>query len=87
MTHDVRFETAADRDIKKLSAEVVIKVDEAIAMLADTPRPQGSIKLKQFGDSVYRVRVGDYRILYFIDDENRLIKVLRIRRRPKAYKK
>ena len=86
MSYEVIFETAADRDIKKLPAEIVKRVDEAVALLSDTPRPVGSLKLKQFGDSVYRIRVGDYRVLYHVDDEQKQIKVIRIRIRPKAYK-
>lgn len=53
--------------------------------LQQNPRPSGVVKLK--GDhQLYRVRIGDYRIVYIIDDNDKLIKITRIRHRQDVYK-
>ena len=56
----------------------------AVDSLAEDPRPQGAIKLA--GRNDYRVRVGDYRIVYAVDDEERLVVVARIAHRREVYR-
>ena len=53
-------------------------VDEKLLSLAENPRPVGCRKLV---DYIYRVRAGAYRIVYFVDDKNRLVEVGKIERR------
>jgi mRNA interferase RelE/StbE len=52
--------------------------------LASNPRPPGCKKLKG-GDKEWRIRVGDYRVVYTIDDANSLVEVTRIRHRSEVY--
>ncbi len=54
--------------------------------LEQTPRPHGCTKLEGSEDE-YRVRAGDYRILYVIDDKAKLVTVARVRHRRDAYRK
>jgi mRNA interferase RelE/StbE len=61
------------------------RVAAALRILADNPRPAGCRKLTG-SDRDWRVRVGDYRIVYEIDDENREVRVMRIRHRREAYR-
>lgn len=54
--------------------------------LADEPRPDGVIKLKG-SDNEYRIRVGDYRVRYEIDDESQLVQLLQCKHRKDVYRK
>jgi mRNA interferase RelE/StbE len=60
-------------------------VGESIDQLQQDPRPSGVVKL-QGEDQLYRVRVGDYLIVYTIDDHDKIIKITRIRHRQDVYK-
>ncbi len=71
--------------MQRLSDDVHDRVAEAISQLATTPRPQGSKKLKGTANS-WRVRVGDYRVLYDIADAVRIVRVYRVRHRKDVYK-
>jgi mRNA interferase RelE/StbE len=71
--------------MEKLPEQVFDRVDTAIQALADEPRPPASGKLS--GRDEYRVRVGDYRIVYAVDDEQMLVEVLRVAHRREVYRK
>lgn len=59
---------------------------EKIQNLADEPRPDGVVKLKG-SDNEYRIRVGDYRVRYEIDDGSQLVQLLQCKHRKDIYKK
>lgn len=86
MSYQIDIAPAAQRDSKRLPPDVVRKVDAAILGLEQHPRPHGYTKLEGSEDE-YRVRVGDYRILYVIDDKTRLVTIARVRHRRDAYRK
>jgi mRNA interferase RelE/StbE len=74
----------AHRQITRLPAQTQERVDKAIARLADNPRLPGVKKLT--AREGYRVRVGDYRILYKIDDDARLVIIYRVMARGDIYR-
>ena len=78
------MERAAERDIKKLSPREFRKVIAAIRALAKNPRPHGCRKISS-SQHDWRIRVGVFRVLYEIDDKAKTVRVMRVRRRPKAY--
>ncbi|MBI4323396.1 MAG: type II toxin-antitoxin system RelE/ParE family toxin [Candidatus Omnitrophica bacterium] len=86
MSYQVEITPAAARDFKRLSPEAIRKVDAAIVELEQNPRPHGYTKLEGSEDE-YRVRVGDYRILYVIDDKAKLVTIAHVRHRRDAYRK
>ena len=86
MSYQVDIAPAAQRDFKRLPPETIRKVDTAILELEQTPRPPGCTKLEGSEDE-YRVRVGDYRILYVINDKAKLVTIARVRHRRDAYRK
>jgi mRNA interferase RelE/StbE len=63
------------------------RIDAKLRALAENSRPRGACKLEGRDGEGWRVRVDDYRILYTIDDEQRIVSVYRIRPRPKAYRR
>ena len=72
------------RELDRLQEIDYERVVVKLRALATAPRPQGCEKLY---DAIYRVRVGDFRIIYLIDEENKRIEVGGIRRRTeRAYK-
>ena len=81
----VLLERAAEKDLARLSFEIHDRVIAAIRALATNPRPLGSRKL---AGSKYdwRIRVGDYRVIYEIADEIRVVRVNRVRHRREVYR-
>ena len=75
---------AALREARRLPPNVKEWVDAAMARLADNPRPSGVRKLR--GMDGYRIRVGDYRVLYVIDDNEQRVLVWRVMTRGDVYR-
>ena len=86
MPYHVDIAPAAQRDVRRLPPEVVRKVDASMLDLEQDPRPHGCTKLEDSEDE-YRVRSGDYRILYVIDDKAKLVTIAHVRHRRDAYRK
>ncbi len=80
----------ADRKVEKalddLPGPLFDRVKEAILSLEETPRRKGAKKLKGKLKGVWRIRAGDYRILYDIDDEGNIVVILDILHRRRAYR-
>jgi mRNA interferase RelE/StbE len=83
--YEVYLEAAAERDLRKLSKEIFHRIIPRIQALAENPRPQGCRKLAG-SDSDWRIRIGDYRVIYEIDDVGKAVRVFRIRHRREAYR-
>lgn len=77
MKYELFVNQKAEKAISKIDKNYALKIRESIRKLADNPRPNGTIKLKG-KDNTYRIRVGDYRIIYEIYDSKILILVLDI---------
>ena len=82
-THRAELRPAAARALKKLDAEARPRVQGAIALLAQDPRPPASRPLR--GRPGYRVRVGEYRIIYTVADEVLLVVVVTLGHRRDVY--
>jgi len=63
---------------------LIARIAPRLEKLASNPHPPGCKKLKG-GDKEWRIRVGDYRVVYTIDDANSLVEVTRIRHRSEVY--
>jgi mRNA interferase RelE/StbE len=75
---------AAIKGLRQLHPADRPRIEGAIALLAADPRPPGAVKLK--GRDAWRVRVGQYRIIYTIDDGRLLIVVVRAEKRATVYR-
>lgn len=84
MKYTLLVERYAKKQILKLDKKVIPTIKKAISELADNPRPQGYIKLK--GEDAYRVRVGNYRIIYEIDNGKLIVIVVTVGHRKNVYK-
>lgn len=74
---------SATKEFEALTPHVIERVRRKIRSLTINPRPSGCKKLE--GQNRWRIRVGDWRILYEIDDRQRVVDVGAIRHRSKAY--
>lgn len=81
----VLLERGAERNLARLSSEIHDRVIAAIRALANNPRPPGCRKLVGSKND-WRIRVGDYRVIYEIADEIRVVHVNRVRHRREVYR-
>ncbi len=82
-TYRIELRPAAVRALRKLDPQVRRRVQGAIALLAQDPRPPGARALQ--GRPGLRVRVGDYRIIYTVEDDVLLVVVVRLGHRRDVY--
>jgi mRNA interferase RelE/StbE len=75
----------AAKDLDQLQGETWQRVRDALMALRDDPRPHGYTRLR--GEVGYRIRIGDWRATYDIDDQNRVVTILRVRHRRDIYRK
>jgi mRNA interferase RelE/StbE len=84
-SYSLLIKRSAEKELKKLPAGDLRRVVDCIHDLAQQPRPSGCEKLSGEAER-YRVRQGDYRIVYGIDDAARLIEVVKIGHRREVYR-
>ncbi len=82
--YTVRIKRSAEKEMDRLPAPTFDRVTQAILRLERDPRPPGSHKLRGMQD--YRLRVGQYRILYAIDDRKRVVEVIAVGHRRDVYR-
>ena len=85
-SYRVELKPSAQKDMERLPDQMNARIFPRLENLASDPRPPGCKKLKG-GDKEWRIRVGDCRVVYTIDDANLLVEVTRIRHRSKVYER
>lgn len=85
MAYTVSFKASAVKETEKLPTLVARKVLAKASALADNPRPPGCVKLAGSKD-VWRIRVGQYRIVYVIDDNAKTVDVRIVAHRREVYR-
>jgi mRNA interferase RelE/StbE len=81
----ISFARSARKDLEHLPDSVVDRILDKIENLSLEPRPPGCAKL-QGSNSLWRIRVGDYRVVYRIDESNQIIDISLIRHRRDVYR-
>ena len=84
MTYQVIIKHSAEKELDALQANIHDRIVKRLLSLEENPRPTGSKKLQ--GQESYRLRVGDYRVLYTIDDKTRQVVVLSVGHRREVYR-
>jgi mRNA interferase RelE/StbE len=82
--YTVELKQSARKELERLPNAVITRIISKLESLEENPRPAGCKKLKG-GDDEYRVRVGEYRIVYVIDDRKVIVTITRIRHRRDVY--
>jgi mRNA interferase RelE/StbE len=85
MAYAVEFSPSAAREFRKLAPEIQRRLSPHIDSLAQNPRGSGAKKLKGRED-LWRIRVGDYRIVYEVRDRTRVVLVVRVTHRRDVYR-
>jgi mRNA interferase RelE/StbE len=88
MAYNIELVTSAVRQLKRIPEKTRAQIVQDIEELANNPRPDGIVELEGINGPVcYRLRSGNYRIVYTVVDNRLLVLVLRIADRKEAYKK
>jgi mRNA interferase RelE/StbE len=82
--YSIEIKTSAQREMDALSDSLFARIDKRILGLADNPRPQGCRKLRGQKD-IWRIRSGDCRVLYSVQDAKKTVSVLHIAHRRDVY--
>lgn len=82
--YKVSLKKSALKELYKLPKREVLRLTKLIARLAENPRPSGCVKLKGY-KCLWRVRSGEYRIIYSIEDEVLVVEILEVVNRRDAY--
>ncbi len=83
--YHVEFTNSATKDLRGIDRQWIPKIVAVIELLEDDPRPVGCKKLVG-SEHTYRVRIGDYRVIYDIKDDKLVILIVKIRHRRDAYR-
>ena len=84
--YEVRITPVALKQLVRLPKAARSRIDAHLLALADDPRPHGAKKLVG-SDDLYRIRVGDYRVLYYVRDAVLLVLIVKVGQRGGFYKK
>ena len=79
------FVSSAAKEFRKLPKSTRQRIGQAIERLKDNPRAQGSRKLVG-SQNLYRILIGQYRVVYAIEDEIRVVRITRVRHRREVYR-
>ena len=81
----IDFKPSAEKSLTKLPTGLQKRIVRAVELLAENPRPHGVVKME--GDeNLWRIRVGDFRVVYEIHDSVLLVMVLRVGHRREVYR-
>jgi mRNA interferase RelE/StbE len=83
--YNIKIKHGAEKEIKGFLKQDVVLIIKKIKILSSNPRPNGCEKLK--GNIYYRVRHGDYRIVYEVDDSLKLVHIIKVGHRREIYKR
>ncbi len=80
----IEIKPSARRELEKLSDRLIARLIPKLEGLAANPRPSGCKKLRGYKD-LWRIRVGDYRVVYAIDDARKHLSITRVAHRQEVY--
>jgi mRNA interferase RelE/StbE len=84
--YTVEFERSAKKELDRLDGPIRARVLRKVAALADDPRPPPGVTRLVGADDLWRIRVGDYRVVYVIEDDRLVVLVVRVAGRGKVYR-
>jgi mRNA interferase RelE/StbE len=81
----IDWKSSAEQELRKIHPEQIPRIIQAVDSLVDDPLPPGCRKLHG-AEQMYRIRVGDYRVIYQFDAKKRLMTIYHVRHRKDAYR-
>jgi len=83
--YSITFAKSARKELESLDAIFVDRILSKIESLAFDPRPKGSRKLKG-EENLWRIRVGNYRVVYYVKDKEKIVDIVEVRHRKDVYR-
>jgi mRNA interferase RelE/StbE len=84
-SYKIVWKSSAQKELEKLPKAIISKVIKAVEQLSDTPYPQGVRKMVGV-DQTFRLRIGDYRVVYNVFDNVLTIEIIRVKHRKDVYR-
>ena len=84
-SYSIQWRSSTKKDIRSLPKQEVARIIAAVSDLSNDPLPHGSQKLSG-SDRTYRIRIGDYRVIYEVVAEARIVEIQRVRHRKDVYR-
>ena len=84
-SYQIEWRKSTSKDFRKIPKNLTQRIVDAVNLLADNPHPVGSTKLAG-SDCAYRIRVGDYRVIYEVYEEKVVIEVVKVGHRKDIYR-
>ncbi len=85
-SYEIQWKHSAEKELRGINRQFISRILEAVNSLSDDPFPSQHRKL-QGSESSYRIRIGDYRVIYQADIENKIIVIYHVRHRKDIYRK
>lgn len=85
-SYEIKWKRSAERELRGIDKQYIPKILEAVESLVNDPFPMKHRKLHG-AETSYRIRVGDYRVIYQVDTVNKLVVIYHVRHRKEAYRK
>ena len=82
---NLQWRTSTKKDLRRIPREVVSRIVAEVTKLADEPLPHGSEKLTG-SQRTYRIRIGDYRVVYELLRDEKIVEIQRVRHRKDVYR-
>jgi len=82
---NLQWRTSTKKDLRRIPRDAISRIVAEVAKLADEPLPRGSEKLTG-SERTYRIRVGDYRIVYELLRDTKVVEIQRVRHRKDVYR-
>jgi len=83
--YTVIFKDSARKELYALPDKLLMRVSSALDKLSQNPRPAGVKKMKGKNEHLWRIRIGDYRVVYAVKDAIRIVNIRRIGHRREVY--
>jgi len=85
-SYEIEWKHTAEKDLRNIDRQFIAKILEAVESLSTNPLPTNCRKLKD-AENFYRIRIGDYRVIYQVNSHEQLITIYHVRHRKEAYRK
>jgi len=82
--YELYIESSAEKDLMRLPKAVFYRVAKKIQNLKENPRPQGCLKIVG-SENDWRIRIGDYRVIYELNDIDKALIIMKVKHRKEAY--
>ena len=85
-SYEIRWKKSAEQDLRRIGSQQIPRIIKAVESLVDNPFPPRHRKIKS-SERDYRTRLGDYRVIYRVQTEPKVIVIYHVRHRREAYRK